>query len=192
MGKLILAVLAILVLVVGGYFLFNKNAPEQAPITDMPQEINYELKIESPAFAHMGIIPSRYACDGEKMSPPLAISGVSPEARSLVLIMEDPDVPKSVRSDGMWDHWIRFNLPSDLTEIKENTDPGGVAGMTTSKHTGYVPPCPPDREHRYFFKLYSLDFLLNLSQGATKSAVLAAMQGHILQQTELIGLYEKK
>ncbi|MEK7175961.1 MAG: YbhB/YbcL family Raf kinase inhibitor-like protein [Patescibacteria group bacterium] len=150
------------------------------------------MKIESPAFSHMGAIPSRYACDGEKLSPPLVISGVTPEVKSLVLIMEDPDVPKTVRPDGMWDHWIRFNLPPTLLEIKENTDPGGVPGITTSSHTGYVPPCPPDREHRYFFKLYSLDSLLNLAAGATKSEVLAAMQSHILQEAELIGLYEKK
>lgn len=191
MSKLIWTVLIVLILI-GGYVLLNKDGAAPIQEKTMTQQIPYELKIESPAFAHMEQIPQRYACDGEKLSPPLSISGVSPEAKSLVLIMEDPDVPKSLRPDGMWDHWIRFDLPPTLAEISENQDPGGIAGITTSNHTGYVPPCPPDREHRYFFKLFSLDTKLQLPQGAAKLEVLSAMQGHTLQQAEFIGLYEKK
>lgn len=177
----------------GVYSFLPKGGTPEPPTTstNMPEQ-NFELKIGSRAFAHMGSIPQKYACDGEKLSPPLSISGVSPEAKSLVLIMEDPDVPKNVRPDGMWNHWLKFNLPPALVDINEGEDPGGVSGVTTSKSLAYVPPCPPDREHRYFFKLFSLDTALDLKEGAAKSEIESAMQGHILQEAVLIGLYEKK
>ena len=151
-----------------------------------------ELSLTSSVFEHLGNIPVRYTCDGAKVNPPLSISGISPEAKSLVLIMKDPDVPKTARADGMWNHWIKFNLPPTLTIIKEGQDPGGVSGINTSGNLKYVPPCPPDREHRYFFYLYSLDTMLDLKEGATKAEVLSAIEGHILQKTELMGLYNRQ
>ena len=181
-----IVIVVLIIAAAGAYFLW----PEPQT-TNMPEQ-TFQLKLTSPAFANMGKIPEKYACDGGRVSPPLNISGVTLEAKSLVLIMEDPDVPKSVRPDGMWDHWLKFNLPPTLTNIGEGQDPGGVAGITTSKGLSYVPPCPPDREHRYFFKLFSLDTILDLNQGASKPEIEAAMQGHTLQQAELVGLYEKK
>lgn len=149
------------------------------------------MKLISPAFAHQGKIPAKYTCDGENVNPPLRISDVPAQAKSLVLIMDDPDVPKHLRADGMWDHWIIFNLPSSLTEITEGKEPEGVHGIGTSNNLDYFGPCPPDREHRYFFKLYALDSLLSLSERATKKQVEKAMEDHILAQAELIGRYER-
>jgi len=150
------------------------------------------MKLTSPAFRHMSDIPKKYTCQGEDISPPLRIADVPKNARSLVLIMEDPDVPKYIREDGMWDHWIVFNIPPQTTEIPEAENPPGTPGRNTRGTNKYQGPCPPDRKHRYFFKLFALDVMLSLKEGSTKKEVESAMQGHILAQAELIGLYEKR
>ncbi|MDO8752063.1 MAG: YbhB/YbcL family Raf kinase inhibitor-like protein, partial [Candidatus Wolfebacteria bacterium] len=111
------------------------------------------MKLTSSAFLHNGKIPAKYTCDGEDMNPPLAISGIPEGAKSLVLIMDDPDVPKNLRADGMWVHWVVFNIPPDVKDIAEGVEPAGVHGKGTSGDLAYQGPCPPDREHRYFFKL---------------------------------------
>jgi Raf kinase inhibitor-like YbhB/YbcL family protein len=149
------------------------------------------MKLTSPVFSHQGQIPSKYTCDGENINPPLTISEVPPTAKSLVLIMEDPDVPKRLRADGMWDHWIIFNIPVTVTEISEGEEPIGIHGIGTSKNLNYYGPCPPDREHRYFFKLYALDTELALAEKATKVQVEGAMKDHILAKAELIGKYAR-
>jgi len=149
------------------------------------------MKLSSPAFKNHGIIPSLYTCEGKNISPSLEISNVPPNAKSLVLIMDDPDVPLNLRPDGMWDHWILFNILPSVHKIKENSTPLCSFGKTTFGHTCYGGPCPPDREHRYFFKLYALDTLLNIPSGSTKKEIEKAMQGHILEEAQLIGLYEK-
>ncbi len=149
------------------------------------------MKLASTAFEHGGKIPSTYTCDGENINPPLTISDVPSEAKSLVLIMDDPDVPKAIREDGMWDHWVVFNIPPDLQEIKKGEEPEGVHGAGTGGNEEYFGPCPPDREHRYFFKLYALDAKLDLPGKASKQQVEEAMEGLIIVQTELMGLYER-
>ena len=149
------------------------------------------MKISSPSFAHEGKIPSKYTCDGENANPPLEFSDVPQNAKSLALIMEDPDVPKHLRADGMWDHWVIFNIPPETKGIAENSQPKGTAGITTSSKLKYGGPCPPDREHRYYFKLFALDNMLNLPEGATKEQVLAAMKGHILAEAVLMGRYQR-
>jgi|TARA_Y100000310_G_scaffold288684_2_gene314556 hypothetical protein len=151
-----------------------------------------ELQLTSPAFKHNESIPSQYTCDGDNVVPPLEISGVDPSAESLVLVMDDPDVPKSIRPDGMYDHWVKFNVPVGTLMIQEGKEPEGTSGLGTGGSLAYHGPCPPDREHRYFFKLYSLDTELALEEGATKKDVEAAMEGHIIQQAELLGLYKRK
>ena len=149
------------------------------------------MKLTSPAFEHGGKISSKYTCDGENINPPLAISDVPPGAGSLVLIMDDPDVPKHVRADGMWDHWVVFNIPATLRDIGEGKEPEGTHGVGTGGNVNYAGPCPPDREHRYFFKLYALDTELNLPEKATKGQVEKAMEGHVIEKTELMGRYER-
>lgn len=149
------------------------------------------LYLRSPAFHHEGTIPSKYTCDGENISPPLAIDGFPEGTVSLVLIMDDHDVPASVHPDGVWDHWVVFNIPPSLARIPEDTQPQGVAGINTRGFTTYSGPCPPNGEHRYLFKVYALDTTLNLPAGSSKQAVLDAMQGHILEGTTLMGRYKR-
>jgi hypothetical protein len=149
------------------------------------------MKLTSSAFFDGGIIPSLYTCEGKNINPPLTITGVPLTAKALVLIMDDPDVPMRLRADRNWDHWIIFNMPPDTRHIDENSRPNGVYGKTTFGHTQYGGPCPPDREHRYFFKLYAIDCLLPLKTGATKKEIEAAMQGHIIASSHMIGRYEK-
>jgi len=150
------------------------------------------MKILSSAFVQNGQIPSKYTCDGENISPPLSISNVPLEAVSLVIIMEDPDVPKHLKEDGMWNHWIVFNIPPTTTEVREGENPLGVVGRNTRGDNKYGGPCPPDREHRYFFKFYALDRLLDLDDSSTKFTLIKAMEGHIIEYTELIGRYKRK
>lgn len=149
------------------------------------------MQLSSPAFKHRGIIPSRYTCEGANVSPPLELSGVPGNAVSLVLLMHDPDVPHHLRPDGNWDHWVVYNISPDLHRFPEAAEPPGVNGKTTFGHTRYGGPCPPDREHRYFFKLYALDCMLHLSKDVGRKEVEQAMQGHILAEAELLGRYEK-
>ncbi len=150
-----------------------------------------DMQLTSPAFGNGEAIPEKYTCDGANISPELRILNAPREAKSLVLIVEDPDVPTFVREDGMWDHWIVFNIPPDTAKIAEGQKPEGVAGLTTANTLSYGGPCPPDREHRYFFMVYALNTMLDEQEGATKEAVRAAMRGHILAKAELIGVYNR-
>lgn len=150
------------------------------------------MKLLSSAFQDGGKIPQKYTCEGDNINPPLSIQDVPKEAKSLVLIMDDPDVPSFVRQDQMWDHWVVYNIPPSVTEIQENTKPDGTLGKNTSGTLCYQGPCPPDREHRYFFKLYALDTFLSLPKGATKKEVESAMQGHIIAKAGWMGRYEKQ
>lgn len=148
------------------------------------------MKLSSPVFQHNGNIPSKYTCYGEDISPPLRISGVPDGAVSLVLIMDDPDAQPVAGKT--WDHWIVFNIPPTMTEIAEGQEPPGVHGKGTGGNLEYHGPCPPNKPpHGYIFKLYALDRTLDLREGATKAEVEATMKEHILQQTQLIGMFQK-
>jgi Raf kinase inhibitor-like YbhB/YbcL family protein len=149
------------------------------------------MKIISSAFESGELMPVKYTCNGENVNPSLEFVDVPERAVSLVLIMDDPDVPVTVREDQIWDHWIKFNIPTSVKTVAENSEPEGVAGVGTSGNLKYHGPCPPDRQHRYFFKLYALDTKLNLPEGVTKKEVETAMTKHIIDQAELIGLYEQ-
>ena len=141
------------------------------------------LTLSSAVFKENGIIPGKYTCDSENVNPPLSISGVPAGAKSLALIMDDPDIPQAVKERfgiSVFDHWVVFDIPPETTEISENKKP--------SNYTG---PCPPDREHRYFFRLYALDTMLALPEGAPRAEVEEAMQGHIVESAELVGRYNR-
>jgi len=145
-----------------------------------------DLKLASPAFENKGMIPAKYTCDGDDINPELLVDGIPKEAKSLVLIMDDPDAPV-----GTWDHWILFNVPL-VSKIGENSVPGGaIQGTNSFRKLDYGGPCPPSGTHRYMFKLYALDKMLDLDEGADKSEVEAAMEGHIIAQTKLTGLYKR-
>jgi len=144
------------------------------------------MQLTSTAFEQNQLIPSKYTCDGENVSPPLAIADVPEQAKSLVLIMDDPDAPV-----GVWDHWVAYNIPPGTSLIDEGQTPHGIMGKNTRGNLAYGGPCPPDREHRYFFKLYALDSMLDIAEGATKAEVEKAMEGHVIEQTELMGRYDR-
>jgi len=154
------------------------------------------MQLTSSAFQHNESIPSQYTCDGDgTKNPPLSISDVPEEALSLVLIMDDPDVPKQIKEDGVFDHWILFNIPRETTEIPEGVSVG-ILGVNGAGNNSYTGPCPPPQyepsEHRYFFKLYALDTNLELKEGAAKQEVLNSMQNHIIAETELVGKYKRQ
>lgn len=146
------------------------------------------LKLSSQAFSHSGHIPAKYTCDGQDVNPPLTIENITPGAKSLALIIDDPDAPA-----GTWVHWVVWNINPVATEIKEHSLPSGAQeGMADFRKRGYGGPCPPSGTHRYFFKLYALNTTLSLSPNATKAALESAMKGRILARTELMGLYKRK
>lgn len=144
------------------------------------------MKITSTAFADQKNIPVKYSCKGEDINPPLQLSDVPENAKSLVLIVDDPDAPM-----GTFDHWVVYNLSPKVTEIKENTDEIGNQGITSFGKEGYGGPCPPSGTHHYHFKLYALDAILNFSKVPDKKEVEDRMQGHVIAQAELIGLFSK-
>ncbi|RII30394.1 MAG: YbhB/YbcL family Raf kinase inhibitor-like protein [Geobacter sp.] len=147
-----------------------------------------KLNITSPAFAAGGAIPARYTCDGEGISPQLAIGTIPSGTKSLALIMDDPDAPM-----GTWVHWVVWNLPAQTREIQENSLPAGASqGKNSWSRNSYGGPCPPSGTHRYFFKLYALDRVLNLGASADKSNLERAMEGHTLARGELMGTYRRR
>jgi len=152
-----------------------------------------EIKITSSAFAEGGMVPPKYTCDGQDMSPPLEWDAVPDGTKSIALISDDPDAPM-----GTWVHWVLFNLPAETRKLEENIPPdktlpnGARQGVNDSSRVGYGGPCPPSGTHRYFFKIYALDTKLDLAAGARKRELLKAMEGHILGQGQLIGKYKRK
>ena len=151
-----------------------------------------DMKLTSPAFKNNGLMPSEHTCDGSDTSPELRIEEVPQNAKSLALIMDDPDVPKSIRPSGLWIHWVAWNIPANTKTILKGNEPEGVGGNSDFKRTGYGGPCPPSGTHRYFFKLYALDAELNLAGGAAKKELEKAMEGHVIERAELIGLYKRQ
>jgi hypothetical protein len=145
------------------------------------------MKITSSAFHEGGNIPSKFTCDGSDTSPPLQITGVPSEAKSLALIADDPDAP-----GGLFTHWLVWNIPSQTNSIAEGSAPKGVHGTNDFGKSGYRGPCPPPGTHRYSFKIFALDRELDLPSGAKRSQVDAAMKGHVIAQGELVGRYARK
>ncbi len=152
-----------------------------------------EIKITSSVFKNDGLIPSKYTCDGEDVSPPLQWEALPQGTQSIALICDDPDAPM-----GTFVHWVLFNLPAGVKKLAENIpagktlDNGASQGITDFGRIGYGGPCPPSGTHRYFFKIYALDTELDLPAGSRKSQLLKAMEGHILAQGQLVGKYKRQ
>jgi Raf kinase inhibitor-like YbhB/YbcL family protein len=151
------------------------------------------MRFNSTAFQHQGEIPSRYTCDGNDSSPPLAWSNAPEGTGSVALIVDDPDAPDPAAPQMTWVHWVLYNLPAagSLTEATRALPAGTLPGLNDWKRTGYGGPCPPVGRHRYFFKLYALDSKLPDLHRPTKAQLEQAMKGHVLARTELIGTYQK-
>jgi len=146
------------------------------------------ISITSSSFQAGGDIPAKFTCDGTNVSPALQIGGVPNEAKSLVLIVDDPDAPR-----GLFTHWIIWNIDPKTTRVAENSAPAaGVQGTNDFGKRNYGGPCPPSGTHRYFFKIFALDTKLELKPNARRAELDAAMRGHILAQGELTGRYSHK
>jgi Raf kinase inhibitor-like YbhB/YbcL family protein len=147
-----------------------------------------KMKISSSAFQEGGNIPSKFTCDGGDASPPLHLDGAPAEAKSLVLIVDDPDAPS-----GLFTHWIVWNIEAKTTDISESAAPaGGVQGTNDFGKSAYGGPCPPSGTHRYYFKIFALDRTLDLKPGAKRRELDGAMRGHVIAQSELMGRYSRK
>lgn len=147
------------------------------------------MQLTSTAFAEGGQIPKLYTCNGSDYSPPLAWQDAPTGTKSFVLICDDPDAPV-----GMWDHWLLYNIPSTVTSLPEHLKippSGALEGLNSWNKTGYGGPCPPDREHRYFFKLYALDTQLQFPNAPVKTVLEQALAGHILAHATLMGRYDQ-
>lgn len=150
------------------------------------------MKIKSLAFQEGGKIPRKYTCDDKDVSPPLFWEDIPEDTKSLALICDDPDAPM-----GAWVHWVIYDLDPAINELPENVpmteilDNGGIQGRNDFRRIGYGGPCPPGGIHRYYFKLYALNIKLDLGPGLTKSELLRAMEGHILDECQLMGKYSR-
>ncbi|HZS42956.1 MAG TPA: YbhB/YbcL family Raf kinase inhibitor-like protein [Candidatus Paceibacterota bacterium] len=192
---IVFAVVVLVIVIYLGSQSSNLNSPNGLSSTSREAVIsnnknnNMALNLSSLAFSNNSNIPAKYTCDSENIVPPLKIEGTDPNAKSLVLIVDDPDAASVVGHT--FDHWVKFNIDPRTLTIEEGKEPLGTAGKGGANNLTYTGPCPPNGTHHYHFKLYSLDTKLTLPEGSTKAEVEAAMQGHILQQTELIGLYTR-
>lgn len=155
------------------------------------------LTLTSPSFQHGGMIPLRHTCEGDDLSPALVWRGLPAKTQSLALIVDDPDAPDPQAPKMTWVHWVLYNLPPTTAELAEGVPAkqlpaGTLQGLNDWSRTGYGGPCPPIGRHRYFHKLYALDVMLPDLKHPGKGALEKAMQGHVLAQAELIGLYQKR
>ena len=163
-----------------------------ADTNNTPKTMN--IQITSTAFSEGQPIPAKYSCEGRDISPPLQWTNAPANTKSFALIMDDPDAPV-----GTWVHWVLYDLPANTTGLPENAaktqtiSNGAKQGMNTWPRLGYGGPCPPPgKPHRYFFKLYALDVMLDLKPGLTKKDLLKAMEGHVLTEGQLMGTYQRK
>lgn len=145
--------------------------------------LDARLAISSPAFREGEVIPAKYTCRGEDINPAINVKDVPEDSKSLVMVVEDPDAP-----GGMFDHWLIWNIKPWIEQISENIAPG-VQGINDFNKKRYNGPCPPDGQHRYFFRLYALDRTLDLQEGAGKSDLYEAMEGHVLAEGSLMGRF---
>ena len=166
----------------------HKYSSPKSPQQDLQKNKNEGVKMKlTTIFENNGNIPSEYTCDGKNLAPVLNISDVPKDTAELALIVEDPDAPR-----GTWTHWILFNLPPNALQIDARNLPKGTKqGITDFGTIGWGGPCPPNGQHRYFFRLFALHEKINLPQGATKKQLEDAMQGQLIEEADLIGLYQR-
>lgn len=178
--------LGLIVAVFIAVLLWVERSPQILPTVIVPSVAKPgDFAITSSAFVHEGSIPILYTCDGDKVHPPIAITNPPPDAKSLVLIVTDPDAPM-----GTFTHWTLGNIDPGVSEIpKGKVPPKTFEGLTSAEKPGYAAPCPQSGTHRYFFELSALDTVLGLNGQANRSDLESAMQGHVMAKTTLIGRY---
>lgn len=198
MSPLKIVGLVAIIAVVGIHFFFQRYTPEGGEsklsslifkdTNDMP------FTLSSPVFEDGGAMPEKYTCEGAGVSPGLEISGAPDGTESFVLVMDDLDIPEAVKESmriEKFNHWVLYNIPADTVTIPEGASLGST-GITTSGDAGYVPACPPDREHRYIYRLYALPGSLNFFKAPTLDEVEQAAKGSAIASTTLVGTYNKK
>jgi Raf kinase inhibitor-like YbhB/YbcL family protein len=161
----------------------GQRATEESMATPAIQQT---MTVTSPVFTDGGAIPRKYGCGGESIAPPLTVGGVPKSAKTLALIVTDPDAP-----GGTFTHWLAWNIPSSKASFDEGQATGGVEGKNGYGKTGYGPPCPPSGTHHYRFDVYALDSSLNLDPSAQRGKVEKAISGHIVAQGRIVGTYSK-
>jgi len=170
-----------------GAWVKHGNPAAEMPNIPCPKKEG-RMHLTSPAFSGNAVIPAEYSCDGEGKSPPLIVSDVPPVAKSLVLVIDDPDAP-----NGTFHHLLVWNIGAAIKEIPENQIPNGaVVGSNSSGQAGYIAPCPPSGEHRYVFTLYALDVMVSLPAGSNRTELDQAIANHIVAETSLVGRYGRK
>ncbi len=176
-----------IIAIICGIFVFSSCRQKTEPQIIIPIT-NIAMKLSSAAFDNNANIPSKYTCDGQDAQPPLTISDVPTAAKSLALIVDDPDAPA-----GDWVHWLVWNIKPDTKEIAENNVPqDAMQGTTSSGKQAWGGPCPPSGVHHYQFKLYALDTVLDLPASGKKGDLEKAISSHLLDSTMLVGLYQRK
>lgn len=174
------------------FLMLAQGQAVNRPVSTAKGDTAMEVKVTSTAFKEGELIPKKYTCDGENISPAIAWTGVPADTKCFALICDDPDAPR-----GIWVHWVLFNIPADVKGLSESVPRkstlgnGARQGMNDSHELGYDGPCPPGGTHRYYFKVYALDSVLMLESGATKAQLLKAMEGHILGEGQLMGRYKR-
>lgn len=187
MNKFLLVSLLIVILACGLFFWFEFTFHPSGDVAETTISLSAGLTLKSPAFVNGGNLPALYGCNGQGINPPLVISGVVSEAKSLALIVDDTDAPS-----GDYIHWVMWNIKPTARLIAENSVPSdSIQGVTSSGGNQYDGPCPPAGTHNYHFKIYALNTVLNLESSANQGKLLKAMAGHILDQADLVGLYSK-
>ncbi len=181
-----------LIVSVGAFIAFNRAEAPSSLLEDVTSN-PMALSITSPAFEEGGLIPARFTCDAENISPEIDIAGIPAGTVSFALVMDDPDIPdmvKQARGIEKFDHWAVYNIPADTVVLAEGKSMGTGAVNSTGK-TSYTGPCPPDREHRYFFRLYALSGTLNFLQAPTLGELETAARGMMIESATLMGRYER-
>ncbi len=151
------------------------------------------ITVRSSAFQEGGMIPAKYTCDGDDISPPLEWTGIPQGTKGLALVSDDPDAPV-----GTWVHWVMWNIPPTVNGLAEDVAPdpqlpdGSRQGISDFRRPGYGGPCPPSGVHRYYFKIYALDTMLDLPSNTRKADLLKAMKGHVLAEGQLMGKYRRQ
>jgi Raf kinase inhibitor-like YbhB/YbcL family protein len=189
MKKLLVIFIILVILAVGGFFIYKYSGQTKTTFSE-PEANNQTntttaMTISSPAFLDGQSIPKQYTCDGDGINPPLEFSGVPAEAKSLALLLEDPDAP-----GGTWIHWLMWNISPSTNQIAENSVPQeATQGQGSSGQNVYGAPCPPSGIHHYIFTVYALSSELSLPSYSTSTNLQSAMQDHIISQAQLTGLY---
>ncbi|MDH4359082.1 MAG: YbhB/YbcL family Raf kinase inhibitor-like protein [Candidatus Berkelbacteria bacterium] len=181
MKKAIIVIIVLILISIIAYFIIAKTSKKEVAVTETTMEIT------SSAFQEGGAIPAKYSCKGENISPDLKIEGIPAEAKSLALIIDDPDAPA-----GLWTHFLLANIDPSTSTISEDSIPeGAIIGANSSGEAKYDGPCPPSGTHRYYFKIFALDRTLELKSGFSRRELEEAMERHILAQGQLIGKFSK-